>query len=77
MTYALYHHFFLQAMTSTDENGSSGKSGTDKAKELLAKYGSAYLITSISFAIVSFSICYALVNAGEDYVWRTKKWNLS
>lgn len=43
---------------------SSGKSRTDQAKDLLKRYGSAYLITSISFAIVSFAACYAAVNAG-------------
>lgn len=37
-----------------------------KAKDLLAKYGSAYLITSISLSIVSFGLCYALINAGVD-----------
>ncbi|GMH37744.1 hypothetical protein BSKO_05617 [Bryopsis sp. KO-2023] len=53
-----------KAMTSKGEE--DGLTGADKAKELLKKYGSAYLITSISFAIVSFSICYALVSAGVD-----------
>ena len=37
-----------------------------QAKDLLARYGSAYLITSISFAIVSFAACYAAVDAGLD-----------
>ena len=37
-----------------------------QAKQLLAQYGSAYLITSISFAIVSFAACYALVSSGAD-----------
>lgn len=36
------------------------------AKGLLAKYGSAYLLTSISFALVSFGLCYFLVSAGID-----------
>ncbi len=48
--------------------GEAGEDGTQskgaQAKQLLAKYGSAYLITSISFAVVSFAACYALVNAG-------------
>ena len=42
-----------------------GKSKGDQAKELLKRYGSAYLITSISFAPASFGACYALVNSGE------------
>lgn len=46
--------------------GADGKSKGDQAKELLKRYGSAYLLTSISFAIVSFAACYALVNAGVD-----------
>lgn len=37
-----------------------------QAKALLKTYGSAYLITSISFAVVSFGACYALVSAGVD-----------
>lgn len=42
-----------------------GKGKGAQAKDLLARYGSAYLITSISFAIVSFGACYALVSSGE------------
>ena len=47
-------------MTSKDGKGSR----QDQIKQLLAQYGSAYLITSISFAVVSFALCYAAVNAG-------------
>lgn len=36
------------------------------AKDLLARYGSAYLVTSISLSVVSFSLCYALVSSGVD-----------
>mmetsp|Transcript_20522 Transcript_20522/g.61191 ORF Transcript_20522/g.61191 Transcript_20522/m.61191 type:complete len:165 (+) Transcript_20522:206-700(+) len=36
------------------------------AKDLLKQYGGAYLLTSTSFALVSFSICYALVSNGVD-----------
>ncbi|KAG1676344.1 hypothetical protein FOA52_001139 [Chlamydomonas sp. UWO 241] len=43
-----------------------GMSKTDQAKGLLAQYGSAYLITSISLAIVSFSFCYLAVDSGVD-----------
>mmetsp|Transcript_17051 Transcript_17051/g.23532 ORF Transcript_17051/g.23532 Transcript_17051/m.23532 type:complete len:227 (+) Transcript_17051:353-1033(+) len=38
----------------------------EQAKQLLKQYGSAYLITSISLAIISFGTCYFLVNAGVD-----------
>merc|ERR1712167_221758 len=45
----------------------SMKSGDNvSAKDLLVKYGSAYLVTSITLAIISFSICYALVANGVD-----------
>lgn len=43
-----------------------GKSKTEQAKDLLKRYGSAYLITSISLSLVSFSLCYALVSAGRS-----------
>ena len=36
------------------------------AGDLLKQYGGAYLLTSTSFAIVSFAICYTLVNDGVD-----------
>ena len=42
-----------------------GKSKGQQAKELLTRYGSAYLITSISFALVSFTLCYALISSGQ------------
>lgn len=48
----------------TNKDPKTGKSKGQQAKELLKRYGSAYLITSISFAIVSFAACYALVSAG-------------
>lgn len=52
----------FKIFTSKDK---SGKTRTQQAKELLKVYGGAYLITSISFAIVSFAICYGLVSRGE------------
>ena len=36
------------------------------AGDLLKQYGGAYLLTSTSFAIVSFAICYTLVSNGVD-----------
>ncbi len=56
-------------MTSKEEGGLSK---TDQAKQLLTQYGSAYLITSISFAAVSFAACYAAVNAGEHACMRSR-----
>lgn len=35
-------------------------------KELLAKFGAAYLITSISLSLVSYAISYVLVSGGID-----------
>ncbi|PKU79309.1 hypothetical protein MA16_Dca000654 [Dendrobium catenatum] len=52
------------------EKGADGvvkeKSKADQAKELLAKYGGAYLATSITLSLISFSLCYLLVSAGID-----------
>jgi hypothetical protein len=39
---------------------------TPNSQELLAKYGAAYLLTSISFSIVSYTLCYLLVANGID-----------
>lgn len=38
----------------------------ESAKSLLKKYGIAYLATSIPLALVSFTICYLLVDNGVD-----------
>jgi Protein of unknown function (DUF1279) len=40
--------------------------GGESAKSLLKRYGIAYLATSIPLAIISFAICYALVDNGVD-----------
>mmetsp|Transcript_6635 Transcript_6635/g.14362 ORF Transcript_6635/g.14362 Transcript_6635/m.14362 type:complete len:197 (+) Transcript_6635:119-709(+) len=48
----------LQSLRSPDSASS--------AKALLAKYGIAYLATSIPLAIVSFLLCYSLVDNGVD-----------
>ncbi|XP_073525848.1 protein FAM210B, mitochondrial-like [Phyllobates terribilis] len=51
-----------------EENGDKEgkKSKGDEAKELLAKYGGAYLATSITLSLISFSLCYLLISAGVD-----------
>mmetsp|Transcript_19811 Transcript_19811/g.53376 ORF Transcript_19811/g.53376 Transcript_19811/m.53376 type:complete len:174 (-) Transcript_19811:483-1004(-) len=56
----------FKALTSKEEEGAEGKSGMATAKDLLAQYGSAYLLTSIPLAIISFTICYLLVDNGVD-----------
>jgi hypothetical protein len=43
-----------------------GTEGTESAKDLLQKYGIAYLATSMPLAIISFAICYVLVDHGVD-----------
>ncbi|GLJ06915.1 hypothetical protein SUGI_0052380 [Cryptomeria japonica] len=53
--------------TKDDENGEDGKEmKKNQAKQLLARYGGAYLATSISLSVVSFTVCYLLINAGVD-----------
>lgn len=49
-----------------EESKENGKSKGDQAKELLAKYGGAYLATSITLSLISFGLCYALISAGVD-----------
>ncbi|RDY12585.1 Protein FAM210B [Mucuna pruriens] len=48
------------------DNSEQQKSKGDQAKELLAKYGGAYLATSITLSLISFALCYALISAGID-----------
>jgi hypothetical protein len=58
-----------QIFSSKEEEGGEEKktkSRTDQAKDLLAKYGGAYLATSITLSIISFTACYLLINAGVD-----------
>ena len=42
------------------------KDGGESAKSLLKRYGIAYLATSIPLAVVSFALCYWLVDQGVD-----------
>ena len=42
------------------------KDGGESAKSLLKRYGIAYLATSIPLALLSFGICYFLVDQGMD-----------
>ena len=44
-----------------------------KPGDLLKKYGAAYLVTSISLAIVSFALCYVLISTGVDVASLLKK----
>ncbi|XP_008799683.1 uncharacterized protein LOC103714270 [Phoenix dactylifera] len=67
--------FGLWKIFSSKDGGREGKgtegegkekSRADQAKELLAKYGGAYLVTSITLSLISFALCYVLVSAGID-----------
>ncbi|GMY15764.1 hypothetical protein FCV25MIE_11003 [Fagus crenata] len=49
-----------------EEGVEKTKSKGDQAKELLTKYGGAYLATSIFLSLISFSLCYALIKSGVD-----------
>jgi len=51
------------------QSDDAGKS----AKELIAKYGVAYLATSIPLAAISFVLCYLLVDNGVDVAGLLKK----
>jgi Protein of unknown function (DUF1279) len=42
------------------------KDGGETAKSLLKKYGIAYLATSIPLALISFGLCYILVDQGVN-----------
>ncbi|KAG2494500.1 hypothetical protein HYH03_007269 [Edaphochlamys debaryana] len=64
----------FKALTSQDEAGKPSR--TEQAKQLLQQYGSAYLITSISFAIVSFTACYLAVDSGVDIASLLDKFGL-
>lgn len=44
----------------------NGDNGRVSAKELLKRYGGAYLLTSITLALISFTVCYFAVDAGVD-----------
>ncbi|KAG8081937.1 hypothetical protein GUJ93_ZPchr0014g47666 [Zizania palustris] len=61
--------FGLWKVFSSGEEEGGGvrkKSRTEQAKELLAKYGGAYLATSITLSLISFTLCYLLISAGVD-----------
>ncbi|KAB2615150.1 hypothetical protein D8674_021738 [Pyrus ussuriensis x Pyrus communis] len=58
----------MQIFSSKEEGkeGEEKSSRGDEAKNLLAKYGGAYLATSITLSLISFSLCYALIGAAVD-----------
>ena len=58
----------FSALRKKDSEGDAegSKSATATAGDLLKRYGGAYLLTSTSFALVSFTICYLAVSNGVD-----------
>lgn len=55
--------------TSKDERGEGAEVAPKKgsqAKELLARYGGAYILTSVTLSVISFGLCYALISNGVD-----------
>ena len=60
----------FNALKSGGKDGEGG--GMVKAGDLLKRYGGAYLLTSTSLALVSFGLCYVLVDNGVDVAsaWR-------
>lgn len=50
-----------KAVTAKPEDGQ-----TVKPQDLLKKYGTAYLATSITLALISYALCYLLVSTGVD-----------
>ncbi|CAA0836005.1 Protein of unknown function (DUF1279 [Striga hermonthica] len=57
---------FTSKQTNEENKETTTKSKGDQAKELLAKYGGAYLATSITLSLISFGLCYFLISAGVD-----------
>jgi hypothetical protein len=44
----------------------TSKNANIKPQDLLKKYGIAYLATSVTFAVISYTLCYLLVSNGVD-----------
>ena len=52
--------------SSSPSEGDSETGATATAGDLLKRYGGAYLLTSTSFALISFGLCYLAVDNGVD-----------
>eukprot|EP00967_Tisochrysis_lutea_P123270 scaffold204908_cov41-Tisochrysis_lutea.AAC.1 len=50
--------------------------GMTKAGDLLKRYGGAYLLTSTSLALVSFTLCYLAIDSGVDVPALLQKVNI-
>ena len=61
----------IKDSASSSDGNDGGEGGDAKSKmatagDLLKRYGGAYLLTSTSLAVVSFSLCYLAVDSGVD-----------
>jgi len=56
----------FSALRNKQEGAQDGGKATVKPGDLLKRYGGAYLLTSTSLAVVSFTLCYAAVSNGVD-----------
>ena len=54
-----------------------GAPGKVSAKDLLKRYGLAYLVTSTTLALFTFALCYLAVNSGVDVPGLLSKVNIS
>jgi hypothetical protein len=57
--------------------GGDGKGGgMARAGDLLKRYGGAYLLTSTTLALISFSLCYVAIDSGVDVAALLQKVNI-
>jgi len=67
LEYGLWKVWKSKPATGASEgDGGASPSRMDMAKALLKRYGSAYLITSISLSLISITVFYFLVAGGVD-----------
>ncbi|KAJ7557817.1 hypothetical protein O6H91_04G011500 [Diphasiastrum complanatum] len=63
--------------SETDGDKDSKVKKTTQAKDLLTRYGGAYLATSITLSAISFSLCYFLISSGVDVASLLEKIGIS
>ena len=73
LEYALWKVFRGPRTNSNSEKVSKAS----QAKALLRKYGAAYLLTSITLAIISYTMCYSMISRGVDIVALLEKLGIS
>jgi hypothetical protein len=58
------------------DSGGGGGGGVARAGDLLKRYGGAYLLTSTTLALISFSLCYVAIDSGVDVAALLQKVNI-